>query len=112
MRVINSLQRAGTGYRIAFASADHHSRVAAVSSGIGIMALHRRRVCDGLVIASEYYLPKLEIIRAGIAIRSGFNLSHAKELVAALNQLAPSGAVLAVARTVPLNGTGEPHERY
>jgi DNA-binding transcriptional LysR family regulator len=95
MRVVNSLQRAGVAYRIAFASIDHHSRMAAVVAGIGIMGLHRRQVCGPLVVASEYYLPALETVRAGIAIRPGFNVSDAKELAAALERLAPSAAVRA-----------------
>lgn len=87
--VTSALDNAGVAYRIVFTSADHHARMMAVAAGVGIMGLMKRRVTDPLMIANEYYLPKLSPARAGIAIRPGFDVTEARELIDTLTQLAP-----------------------
>ena len=92
MQVINALERANISYRMVFTSADHQSRSAAVVAGLGIMGIPRRRIKQPLVIAREYYLPKLGQARAGVVTRSGFDPNHASDLMVALSKLAPEHA--------------------
>lgn len=71
---VEALERAGVAYRIAFASADLQSRIAAVATGIGLMILPKRMLRDPLVAAHDYYLPKLTATRAGVRVRPGFEV--------------------------------------
>jgi molybdate transport repressor ModE-like protein len=87
--MISALERAGLAYRVVFASADHHSRIAAIAAGIGLMALPRRQLVDKIVVATDYYLPKLEPLHAGISIRPGTDQKVAKCIGDVLALLAP-----------------------
>jgi hypothetical protein len=89
MLAINALERAGLSYRVAFASPDQHARIAAAASGIGLIGQPLRRLDAPLVVAREYYLPAIAPVRAGIAVRAGFDVAPLQKLMAALGQLAP-----------------------
>ncbi|MCW5693787.1 MAG: LysR family transcriptional regulator [Pseudolabrys sp.] len=86
---INALEQAGISYRIVFTSADFRARRAAVAAGIGLMALPAWLVTSPLIVANDYYLPKLRSMRAGIAFRRGFEPEAAKEITDLFAKLAP-----------------------
>jgi DNA-binding transcriptional LysR family regulator len=67
--MIGALEEAGLAYRIVFTSADHYARTKAVEAGIGIMALPLRQAVLPLLEATEYFLPRLKPICAGIYVR-------------------------------------------
>lgn len=90
MLAIGALERAGLSYRVAFASPDRHARVAAAAAGIGLIGQPLRRLKEPLIVAREYYLPAIAPVRAGIAVRSGFDAAPLRELIAALGRLAPA----------------------
>lgn len=87
---IKALEKAGLNYRIAFASSDHHSRMAAVAAGIGLIAAPLRKVAEPLVVAQEYYLPPLENLRAGIYVRAGVDMEAVEPIVKMLRKLGRS----------------------
>lgn len=89
---INALEQAGISYRIVFTSADLRARQAAVAAGIGLMAMPAWLVAPPLVIANDYYLPKLRPMRCGVAIRRGFDAEAAKEIIDVFATLAPAAA--------------------
>jgi DNA-binding transcriptional LysR family regulator len=88
--MINAVESAGLAYRVVFTSADHHARIAAVASAIGLMALPQRQAVSPLVIAKEYYLPDLKPLRAGIFSRPDAKSERIEQLVEALKVLSPS----------------------
>ncbi|MBS0535097.1 MAG: LysR family transcriptional regulator [Proteobacteria bacterium] len=90
---INALEQAGISYRIVFTSADLRARQAAVAAGIGLMTMPAWLVAPPLVIANDYYLPKLRPLRAGVAIRRGFDAADAKDIIAWFTKLGPEGTV-------------------
>ena len=96
---INALEKAGMSYRIVFTSADLRARQAAVTAGIGLMTMPAWLVRSPLVVANDYYLPKLRPMRAGIAIRRGFDAETAKEMIDLFAKLAPVGAAYAANST-------------
>jgi DNA-binding transcriptional LysR family regulator len=89
MLAIAALERAGLAYRVAFASPDQHARVSAAAAGIGLIGQPLRRLDAPLVVAREYYLPAIAPVRAGIAVRAGFDVAPLQKLMAALGRLAP-----------------------
>lgn len=93
MLAIGALERAGLSYRVAFASPDRHARVAAAAAGIGLIGQPLRRLNEPLIVAREYYLPPIAPVRAGIAVRSGFDAAPLRDLIAALGRLAPATEV-------------------
>ena len=92
MLAIGALERAGLAYRVAFASPDQHARVAAAAAGIGLIGQPLRRLDAPLVVAREYYLPAIAPVRAGIAVRVGFDVAPLQKLTAALGRLVPPTA--------------------
>ena len=64
-------------------------RMSAVAAGIGLMGLPLRMVVPPLVVAREYYLPKLRPVRAVIIVRENFDSSGITPLIDALKALAP-----------------------
>jgi len=89
---ITALERGNIPYRIVCASADLESRLAAVEAGLGLLGVSARSIRPPLVLAKEYYLPKLDPLSAGIAVRPGFAMEGLDVLVEALAQLAPKAA--------------------
>jgi DNA-binding transcriptional LysR family regulator len=87
--MVRALEKAGMAYRIVFACSEHHARVEAVLAGMGIMALPLRQFAPPLVKATEYYLPPLQPLRAGIAVRSGLDTETAKHFVNLMSRLGP-----------------------
>lgn len=81
------LDRSGVAYRVVFASADHHARMAAANSCFGVIGLPRRWVSDPLTVANDHYLPKLSPIRAAISVRSGFNVKRNEGLLGLLREM-------------------------
>ncbi|HWK96208.1 MAG TPA: LysR family transcriptional regulator [Pseudolabrys sp.] len=73
-------ERQGVAYRIVFASPEHQARLAAASYCFGVVAMPERRVAPPLIVAGDFYLPKLLPIKASIAIRSGFSLAVVDEM--------------------------------
>lgn len=87
--MIDALEKAGLAYRVAFAGADHHARLAAVAAGIGLMGLPARQVAEPLVVAREYYLPALAPLRAGVFVGRAARSTAVAPVVAMLRALAP-----------------------
>lgn len=87
---VRALEAAGLNYQVVFASSDHAARVSAVEAGLGLMVLPLRYVPKATVVASEYYLPPLEKLKAGIYFRSGADLSYLTPMVSALRALKPA----------------------
>jgi DNA-binding transcriptional LysR family regulator len=87
-----SIEKAGLAYRFVLTSGDHHTRVAAVAAGVGLMTLPQRQVASPLVVAKEYYLPDLKPIRAGIFVRKNVDREKIGPLIDALKALAPPSA--------------------
>jgi DNA-binding transcriptional LysR family regulator len=81
---LRALEDAGLAYRVVFTSTDFHARLYAVGAGLGLMGLQRRLLAKPLVQASEYYLPSLDPLNAGICLRRG--LEH-KGVAAIVNIL-------------------------
>ncbi len=70
--MIDSLLRAGRDYEVVYNGSSMASLAAAVSAGMGVMALTRSRVgASGLVIWDDAPLPKLPHVYCGIFIREG-----------------------------------------
>ncbi len=84
----SAIEKAGLAYRFVLTSPDHHVRVAAAAAGIGIMSLPLRQLVSPLVVAKEYYLPKLKPLRAVIVVRENFDPGGVTGLVDALKALA------------------------
>jgi DNA-binding transcriptional LysR family regulator len=87
--MMSAIEKAGLAYRFALSSPDHHVRISAVAAGIGLMSLPLRMVVPPLVVAKEYYLPKLMPVRAVIIVRENFDPSVITPLIDALKALAP-----------------------
>lgn len=66
---IEALEAAGLTFRTAFASSSFTACTQAVGASIGIMAVPRQCVPDSLVVANEYYLPKLAPMTVGVCTR-------------------------------------------
>lgn len=87
--MIAALEKAGLAYRVAFAGADYHVRLAAAAAGIGLMALPARHVAKPLMVAREYYLPALSPLRAGIFVRPVVEPTRVAPIIATLKMLSP-----------------------
>jgi len=88
--MISAIEKAGLTYRFVLTSSDHHVRISAVAAGIGIMSIPLRLLVPPLIVAKEYYLPKLDPVRARIVVRENFDPGHITPLIDALKALAPS----------------------
>jgi len=87
--MMSAIEKAGLAYRFVLTSPDHHVRISAVAAGIGIMAMPLRLLAAPLVVAKEYYLPKLNPVRALIMVRENFDTGGITSLIDALKALAP-----------------------
>ena len=91
--VIRAMETNGLAYRIAFTGYDVRARLAAVSSGLGLIGLPGRYVKEPLVVAKEYYLPPLLPLRAGIRMRPGLTANNRVDnIIRLLLTLAPEAA--------------------
>jgi hypothetical protein len=95
MSPVEAMERDGVSYRIVFSSADLQARLAAVTSGVGLMVLPRRLLRKPLVAAYDYYLPKLRPAHTRIELRRGFQAEGLDTLLALLRSLAPEGMATA-----------------
>ncbi len=73
---LSALERAGLAYRVVFTATDFQARANAVASGLGIMGIQRRQLRKPLVRATEYYLPPLQPVLAGICLRNGIDIDR------------------------------------
>jgi DNA-binding transcriptional LysR family regulator len=74
---IRALTRHGISYKIAFNSADHHAKLAAVEAGLGLAVVPESMVPPNLVKAREYYLPALPPIKILLCARLGLETDQA-----------------------------------
>ena len=70
---IRALERAGLAYRFGLGSSDYHATRVAVAAGVGLVAIPAPLLAPPLIHATEYYLPPLPAMRAGIFVREGFD---------------------------------------
>jgi DNA-binding transcriptional LysR family regulator len=68
--MVDSLERSGMIYRLAFTSPDMQSALDAAAAGIGILSTIKEFVSAPLMIANEYYLPRFKPIKLFLAARS------------------------------------------
>jgi DNA-binding transcriptional LysR family regulator len=68
--VIKALERASLAYEIVFVCSELQTRLAAVAQGIGLMAIPARLIKEPLIEAKEYYLPKIDPVRAAVCVRN------------------------------------------
>jgi DNA-binding transcriptional LysR family regulator len=71
---VRALERAGLGYRFSLGSSDFHATTNAVTAGLGLVAIPAPLLSPPLMRATEYYLPALPAMRAGIYVREGFDV--------------------------------------
>jgi DNA-binding transcriptional LysR family regulator len=86
--MMSAIEKAGLAYRFILTSPDHHVRIAAMAAGLGVMGLPLRQLVPPLVVAKEYYLPKLKPVRAVILVRENFDPGKITSLIEALKALA------------------------
>ena len=71
-------------YTVAFASADHASRKAAVAAGLGLMVMVEGAMTPEMEVANDSFLPTPPMIKAGIYAREGLNIRRIAPLVRVL----------------------------
>lgn len=86
-QIIQAVEKAGLAYRIVLTSADHHTRLAAVKAGIGLMGLPARQVDEPLVVAQEYYLPPLGPLSVAVFARAAADKNRIAPVVDRLKSL-------------------------
>jgi DNA-binding transcriptional LysR family regulator len=87
--MITALEKASLSYRITFNSSDKDARCAAVHAGYGMTVLPERYVPDYLVIAKEYYLPKLPTVPVALFVSPTCDGERSAALIETLKGLAP-----------------------
>jgi DNA-binding transcriptional LysR family regulator len=68
--IIKALERSSLAYEIVFVCAEMQTRLAAVAQGIGLMCVPPRLVKHPLIEAKDYYLPKIDPVRAAVCVRN------------------------------------------
>lgn len=85
--IVRTLARHGLQYRIAFNGPDHHTKLSAVETGIGVAAVPETMVPPSLVRAREYYLPDLPPVKVLLYVRAGLEGREASELLRRLSAM-------------------------
>ena len=96
--MISALQKASLNYRVTFASSDKDARYAAVRARYGITVLPDRFVPDDLMIATEYYLPKLPSVPISVFVSPDCDIKRSAALLRTLRTLSPPVAQTASKR--------------
>lgn len=86
---VRALEHAGLTYRLSIVSVDYHATVIAVAAGAGLVAIPRTLLAPPLIQATEYYLPSLSAMHAGIYAREGFESADCAPLIDLLRLLRP-----------------------
>jgi DNA-binding transcriptional LysR family regulator len=97
---LEALEGARLVYRISLTADDLQTRIEAVSSGLGIMAIPARILRAPLVRAEANYLPKLRSRTAGVCVRKGTKHRHKALLFQALKSIRSRIATAREARTL------------
>ena len=97
---IEALEDQGLAYRMAFTSPGYHARLLAVAASVGLMAVPRACVPADLVVATEYYLPKLRAFPVGICIRSEAPRAEIAPVIRIFETMMGQSAELAEAATL------------
>lgn len=87
--VIKALERANMAYEIVFVCSEMRTRLAAVAQGIGLMCVPARLIEDPLVVAREYYLPKIDPVRAALCVRNDVDGDCLDEILSRLKPKEP-----------------------
>jgi molybdate transport repressor ModE-like protein len=87
--MIAALEKALLSYRVTFSSSDKDARYAAVHARYGISVLPERYVPDYLMIANDYYLPKLPPVPIGVYISADCDVERSAALVQVVRGLSP-----------------------
>lgn len=92
-----TLGDAGILYTIAFTAADMSARVAAVASGLGVMAVPERVTGPDVHIAREAFLPALPQTHKGLYVREGLDAAEVEPVLRLLESCIrpPSSNVVA-----------------
>ena len=85
--ITRALEASDTPYVIAFSGEDYDAKRAAVEAGLGLTALPKRQVPEGLVLAKEYYLPKLPNVRGMLCARPELDARKSSALVRKLIEI-------------------------
>lgn len=81
------LRKSGIAYQVVLHTPDMYARFEAVRAGLGVCAAPPAVITPDLVIAGEYYLPKLSPIEACIYLRPGFDKTRAKDVIPYLKEV-------------------------
>jgi DNA-binding transcriptional LysR family regulator len=79
--MIRPLKVSGSAYKVVLHTPDMHARLEAVRAGLGICAVPVGAIPADLVVAQEYYLPKLEPINACVFISPKFDRAKAIDVL-------------------------------
>lgn len=82
--VIKALERSSLAYEIVFVCSEMQTRLSAVAQGIGLMCIPSRLIKEPLVEARDYYLPKIDSVRAAMCIRNDVDGECLDEILARL----------------------------
>lgn len=81
-----ALEEASMIYRISFSSPDYHATLAAARAGTGLMVLPQNLQIQGLIHATEYYLPPLKPLKLILCERGDVTAKHKDDLLKLLSQ--------------------------
>jgi DNA-binding transcriptional LysR family regulator len=92
---MKALEKANLSAVIRFSGVDYLSAQTAVKVGMGYMAIPLRARREGMVVADEYFLPKLPPVAMGIRLREGLDVSSLNPMLRALEgAMKPAGPIL------------------
>jgi DNA-binding transcriptional LysR family regulator len=80
----SALTDAGLDYHVAFSTRDLATRIAAASTGLGVLVLSASRLTKGLEVMAGPHLPVLPTMRKGIYLRQGSDIAAVKRVAQAL----------------------------
>jgi len=84
---VRALEGAGLAFRFSLSSSDLHATVAAVAAGLGLVAIPVPLLAPPLIQATEYYLPPLSAMRAGIYVREDFDIDGYEAVIDLMRSL-------------------------
>lgn len=84
---VRALDAAGLAYRFVVTCADFYAITEAVAAGLGVIAVPAPLAVAPMIVAPDYYLPPLPLVRAGIYVREGADTQRMKPIIDLLRVL-------------------------
>mgnify|MGYP000995960576 CR=1 FL=1 len=88
--LVRPLQRSACAFRFFLQTADLQAKIETTRAGLGVCAAPLSVIPPDLIVAKEYYLPKLRPLDAYICCRTGFDKHKAGSVIPYLEQILPS----------------------